>query len=194
MDSGKLPAEHCKNPDCMLESSCSRSEDPSHTPKVVYTIMSKWNPSELDVDCTDPVTIPKIQGDEDITVAPDAQVEPPRPRKRGRPPKSSIKKKVTAVIPKATPTEKDVTTEKEKRKKVTNESDQSLSLTDPKLLQNCCVRIRKLDIPKLTPDKSLSDPKLRSVCIVPLFKTQIKVNQAVYCMDHKQYNCTCLPS
>jgi len=179
-NAGKLPVEHCKNPDCMLEPNCTRSEDPSHTPNTVFSITNdgKVKPDVEDNLESNPNTevvsvrnisntekVPMSRSSKSVTKKKSAQVK--SPRKIGKP----------------------------KENEVVLFNDPKIYSKDPKLLANCNVRLTRIDSKTIHQMTNGSfDVKLYSKCFVHVEKFHAKQNQSVYCLIHRLNDCICLRS
>ncbi len=181
-NAGKLPVEHCKNPDCMLEPNCTRSEDPSHTPKTVFSITNdgKVKPDVVE-DSIESNPNKEVVSVRNISKA--AKVPVSRSSK-------SVTKKKSATVKRTRST-----TGNPKENEVVLLDDPKIDSKDPKLLRKCEVRLTRID-PKTLHQlvNGSSDVKLYSKCFVHVKKLQAEKNQTVYCMVHRLNGCICLGS
>lgn len=177
LDTGKLPVEHCKNPSCMLEAICSRPEDPSHARDTVFTITNEKNVCDTE----------EPKGESNPTL------ESISARSRSRTAKLSALRSIGSSSKNKAP---HVKTKHPKRgrpkKNVVHLSDPKIDPRDPKLLDNCNVRLVKLDPRSLhKKPNGYFDAKLYMKCSVHLQRLPTKQDQSLYCMHHRLHNCIC---
>ncbi|XP_046444821.1 uncharacterized protein LOC124194606 isoform X2 [Daphnia pulex] len=188
-NAGKLPVEHCKNPDCMLEPNCTRSGDPSHTPKTVFSILKdeKFKPTvvENSLESNPNAEVVSVRN-----ISKTAKVPVSRSRK-------SVTKKKSAPVKRTRST-----TGKPKENEVIlldapkiDPKDIKIDPKHQKLLRECEVRLTRIDPMTLHQlVNGSSDVKLYSKCFVHVKKLQPEKNQTVYCMVHRLNGCICLGS
>ena len=171
---GRLPVEHCKNPNCMLETApCTRSNDPSHTPHTVSSLISTKGLCK--VDDMDQL---------DLEMVPIAK--PTSVRSRSTVPASRSKKSSTGKKQRVT---------RQTSQKATNDQNRlhsRIDANDPKLKQKCYVRLTRLVQNETRKNVNLQhDVKLQSKCFVLLERLNVKPDQSTYCMSHRLRHCTC---
>jgi hypothetical protein len=180
-NAGKLPVEHCKNLDCMLEPSCTRSGDLSHTPNTVFSIQ---NDSKVIPDFEEK-RFESISNVEEVSLKCSSKTTR---MSVSRATKSVIKKKSTQVKKPRRTAKKPIENE------VVLIKDPKIDSKDPKLLGDCNVRLTRIDPMTLhRMENGAFDVKLHSKCFVQIKRLQAK-KKSVYCMVHRLYCCTCLGS
>lgn len=169
LHSEKLPVEHCKNPNCMLETTCSQFGDPSHIPKIVSIGINTKDTNDVKMD--------------QLKATPSSKPTSVRSRS-----------KVPAIRPKKSVTDKKQRKTTRQTSKVVTSAirwDPAIDANDVKLKQECVVLLPKFDRTKYQMERILRDVKLRATCSVLVKRLQLKPDQAIYCMEHHMRNCLC---
>ncbi|XP_057378974.1 uncharacterized protein LOC130701045 [Daphnia carinata] len=171
LDAGKLPIEHCKNPDCMLESRCTQPHDPSHMPDIVFTITNDRSTADIEEGKRE-----SNLNRESISL-----------KRRSRTTKVSELRSSGSSSKNKTPHLKTERRSREKPKKnLILLTDPKIDSKDPKLLNDCNVCLVKLDPRALhrKPNGSF-DAKLYMKCSVTLQRLQTKQGQPLFCLYNR---------
>ena len=180
LDSGKIPANHCKNPMCMLEPACTQPEDPSHTPIVLKTILTN-------------IELRKDDNQEGVSNNENASENGRESRSHSRLSSVSRSKESSKLLRLQKPRRPRNSSTRKRKQSIQIASTPSLD--DEKLRQKCVVRLFRLDSETLNGKlAALDDIKLHSKCCVRLHRLKTKKDQPVYCMDHEIHQCICLKS
>lgn len=170
--SEKGPKKHCEHPECMLYRSCILPKEIASLPKVTTSIIS--DPDDEFYQKNGIAASPKAASANANKLKPRSTSARKNVQKKAPPVKAAAKVKVSRGV---------------KRPLVMMNP-----LDDPKLKQECYVKLAKLDIEDWMKRKAgPNDQKLlHGKPFVRLYRLAPSPDHSVYCMDHKVRDCPCI--